>query len=285
MVGIYKIENLINSKVYVGQSININNRWKEHKANLRNNNHQNKHLQNAWNKYGEENFNFEIIEECEENKLNEREQYWLDYYGGMDCKNNYNKKEAGSKGRPSEETLLKQSKSHLGNKPSEETRKKMGDAHKGKVFTEQERLNISNGLKAFYKDNPEAKEHIYELIEANKGKKHTEEHKQKISNALKGRENTWNKGKQLSEETKQKMSNSKKGKNHPMYGKHHTKETKQKISKSKKGQTYNKGFHHSNETKQKLSEIAKGREVSLETREKLRQKALEYWERKKDNNE
>ena len=89
MIGIYSITNLVNNKVYVGSSTNINHRFITHKSRLRNNIHCNKHLQNAWNKYGEENFKFEVIEECEEDKLTEREQYWIDFYGGMNCSNNY----------------------------------------------------------------------------------------------------------------------------------------------------------------------------------------------------
>lgn len=81
MIGIYGIINLINDKKYIGSSINIRHRFITHKCYLRKNIHSNKHLQSAWNKYGEENFKFELIEECEEDKLIEREQYWIDYYG------------------------------------------------------------------------------------------------------------------------------------------------------------------------------------------------------------
>ena len=77
MTGIYKIENLVNEKVYIGQAVNISRRWNEHKFHLKNNNHFNKHLQNAWNKYGEKNFKFEPIEECLEIELDEKEIYWI----------------------------------------------------------------------------------------------------------------------------------------------------------------------------------------------------------------
>lgn len=78
--GIYAIKNLINNKLYIGQSSNINVRWTHHKIDLNNNIHHNKHLQNAWNKYHEENFDFYVIEECVESKLDEREKYWINYY-------------------------------------------------------------------------------------------------------------------------------------------------------------------------------------------------------------
>ncbi len=77
-MGIYKIENKVNGKIYIGSSKNIENRWKKHKYDLRSNNHHSEHMQNAWNKYGKENFIFKIIEEIrDENILIEREQYWI----------------------------------------------------------------------------------------------------------------------------------------------------------------------------------------------------------------
>jgi len=80
MIGIYKITNLVNEKVYVGQSKNIKNRKKHHRCLLNKHKHVNNLLQNDWDKYGKENFKFEIVEECSEYKLNEREQYWINYY-------------------------------------------------------------------------------------------------------------------------------------------------------------------------------------------------------------
>jgi group I intron endonuclease len=62
MIGIYKIENKANGKVYIGQSANINKRWIEHRSNLNNNRHPNRKLQNAWNNYGQDNFDFNILE-------------------------------------------------------------------------------------------------------------------------------------------------------------------------------------------------------------------------------
>lgn len=75
--GIYQIENKVNSKVYIGSSNNIKRRWQKHKALLRHNKHQNSHLQAAWNKYGEDNFIFSIIELCSIDSLLDREQYFI----------------------------------------------------------------------------------------------------------------------------------------------------------------------------------------------------------------
>ena len=67
MKGIYKITNLINGNIYIGQSIDIENRFKTHKSRAFNENEREyeKPLYQAFRKYGLENFSFEIIEECE----------------------------------------------------------------------------------------------------------------------------------------------------------------------------------------------------------------------------
>lgn len=78
---IYKIENKVNGKVYVGQTIrSVKERFKCHKHRLKNNCHENEYLLNAWNRYGEENFKFEIIEYCDIDDIDEREKYWIDFY-------------------------------------------------------------------------------------------------------------------------------------------------------------------------------------------------------------
>lgn len=77
--GIYIITNLINKKFYLGSSMNLKKRKATHLSTLRNKKHHNKHLQNAWNKYGEKNFEFDIVEYIEdENLLKEVEQFYID---------------------------------------------------------------------------------------------------------------------------------------------------------------------------------------------------------------
>lgn len=75
--GIYKIENLINHKIYIGQSIEIEQRLQKHKTL-----NDNLAVHQAIQKYGKENFSYEIIEVCSKKLLNEREKYWIKYY---DC--------------------------------------------------------------------------------------------------------------------------------------------------------------------------------------------------------
>jgi len=76
--GIYQIKNLINGKIYIGSSNNMIKRFESHKYLLKNNKHFNQHLQNSWNKYGNNVFVFSVLEYVNNiNKLIEREQYWI----------------------------------------------------------------------------------------------------------------------------------------------------------------------------------------------------------------
>lgn len=87
--GIYKITCSENGRVYVGQAINIKDRWMSHMQCLNRNKHHNIHLQRAWNKYGEECFKFEVIEYCEPSNLNDREIHWIKELNSF--KNGYNR--------------------------------------------------------------------------------------------------------------------------------------------------------------------------------------------------
>jgi group I intron endonuclease len=138
--GIYCIESKKDSKKYIGQAFNIYDRWMYHKNSLRKNAHHSVHLQRAWNKYGEENFSFWIVERCDtdENILLEREFFWMKEYKTLEKEFGYNEREAGSRGRHSAETKEKMSKAamgkpgtNLGKKFSEEHCKKMSLAQKG----------------------------------------------------------------------------------------------------------------------------------------------------------
>ena len=82
LTGIYKITNLINKKSYIGQSLDIHRRWKREidDANNPSSHSYDYPLMRAFRKYGIDNFNFEIIEECDIANLNEREMYWINFY-------------------------------------------------------------------------------------------------------------------------------------------------------------------------------------------------------------
>lgn len=78
MIGVYRIKNVVNGKCYYGSSKNVEKRWSRHKRELINKTHINCILQRAWDKYGGENFLFEIVEECNIDILLEVEQKYLD---------------------------------------------------------------------------------------------------------------------------------------------------------------------------------------------------------------
>lgn len=96
--GIYKITNKQNKKAYVGQSINIEHRWYQHKweAIAEEYPMYNYTIHKAFRKYGIDSFIFEIIEECEKEKLNERECYWIDFFDTFH--NGYNETSGGEGG-------------------------------------------------------------------------------------------------------------------------------------------------------------------------------------------
>lgn len=112
MIGIYKITSP-SGRIYIGQSIDIEDRWSDY-FNLQNCNRQPR-LYRSFLKYNVKNHIFEKIEECEENKLNNRERYWQDYYNvtgknGMNCRL---QKSDDKSGRLSEITKKKLSDYHI----------------------------------------------------------------------------------------------------------------------------------------------------------------------------
>lgn len=125
--GIYCIENIINRKKYIGQSADIFKRWICHKSELNNNCHYNNYLQKSWNKYGENNFNFSILEKCLPEELDDKEIKWIKYYNTFNGIG-YNLTEGGG-GRQ-------------GYTLSEETKQAISKSNKGKTLTEEHKRNI-----------------------------------------------------------------------------------------------------------------------------------------------
>lgn len=242
--GVYKIVNKINGKIYVGSAINLKIRKRQHFNNLKGSKHYNKHLQSSYNKYGLDNFTFEIIEYVEDiNKLIEIEQFWIDKLNV--CNDNYGYNISPTAG------------SCLGVKASEETKKKMsiknkgsGNPFYGKCHTNETKEKIAESRKEYCGD----KHPLY-------GKHHTIESREKMSKSkkeldLKG-EKCYMYGKSPSEETRKRQSASR-------MGKHPSEETRRRISESKKGdKSPNYGKHLSEETKQKLSESLKIKGLSI----------------------
>lgn len=79
--GIYKITNILTQDIYIGQSVNITDRWKQHiKSGLGIDASPTNKLYNNMQQYGIQNFSFEILQKCTRNKLNEKEHFWIDFY-------------------------------------------------------------------------------------------------------------------------------------------------------------------------------------------------------------
>jgi group I intron endonuclease len=236
MTGIYKITNLINNKVYIGQSINIEGRWKEG-FNLNSVRHYNMHLLNAVKKYGEQNFKKEVILETFD--LSYWEKFFIFWYRSSDPNYGYNKTNGGESGP---------------NFFTEEVKQKIREkALQRPPVSEETRLKIS--LKTKGKNNP-----MYGckgMLNPNFGRKRNDDERSRISKATKKR---WD---NMSDEERSeiclKMSENHadlSGKNHPLYGVGHTLESRQKMSNSKK-----ELYKEHPEIRKKLSESHKGKQT------------------------
>ena len=134
MQGIYLIQNEIDGKMYIGQAEDIGLRWSSHLSLLQSGKHPSKYLQQAVNKYGIENFSFTVICECEKEKLNELEQYYIYCLETTDPRVGYNRQYGGTSNRPCADTRRLMSEAHKGKKHSEETKRKIGASHKGMKY-------------------------------------------------------------------------------------------------------------------------------------------------------
>lgn len=206
-VGVYVITNIKNNKKYIGCCIgSFRGRLNGHKRSLRKGIHNNTYLQRAWNKYGEENFNVDIVEiiEIKDKKLiQDREAFYIEKYKTAKRQFGYN----------------------------------MIDYHDGVALHSQEskdkmsaaaQKNYENNLLLYGKGcSPETSQKI---SKSSKGKKFSKEHKQKIAIAT----SKARKGTKLSEEHKLNISKGVSGVNNPRYGKKKSEEEKRKQSESLK---------------------------------------------------
>lgn len=258
--GIYIITNRVNGKVYIGQSKSCTTRFRQHMHTLRRCDHNNPHLQHAYNEYGEDVFEYRILEECPLDKRDERERFWISKYDSMNQKYGYNLQSGGHKNK-----IL-----------SDETKEKIGRASKGNKYrlgirhTEEHKEIIRQqmlGEDNHFYGRKHSTESIEKISKAKTGIKQTKETNAKRSETMKkliadGKFtptiNKGNLGKKMSDEARKKMSEAKIGK----------KQSKETIEKRMK---YHRGKITSEETKRKMSEAARGRVVSEETKQKLRE--------------
>ena len=157
MHAIYQILNTQNNKRYVGSSVNFDKRIRQHKIDLKRKKHANRHLQDSWNKYGEEAFSFtalEVVTNPED--LLSREQFWIDT---SNPEYNIDKVAGSSLGvKRSPETIEKIRKANLGLKHPEwrckiKSTSQGGENHwtKKKGFSEEAKKTMSEAQKNLYK--------------------------------------------------------------------------------------------------------------------------------------
>lgn len=94
MIVIYMIKNCVNGKVYIGSTGNITDRFGNHKRTLNKGIHSNEHLQNAWNKYGSDSFEFKTLMVCPDSERNHCEQMFIDLYNSQNREFGYNIRDA-----------------------------------------------------------------------------------------------------------------------------------------------------------------------------------------------
>jgi len=184
--GIYRIRNVVNGKVYIGQSANLAIRIRNHFVYLRGGYHKNLHLQLSYKKYGEENFESCFLEETYEDMLDIRERAWIRYYKSDQPKFGYNLETGGNLNK------------HL----SEETRRRLSESHKG----EKHQFWGKNLAEAHCRHISEAQKG---LKGNNFGKHPSEETLLKMSAIMSGTNHPFY-GKPKSEEVRRKLSESNK---------------------------------------------------------------------------
>lgn len=176
--GIYGIRNKLNNKIYIGKTIvNFGDRWDCHRSQLRGNYHGNPHLQNAWNKYGEENFEFVIIEECD-NEITLEELNKLEIKYIKEAKETglcYNISDGGDDGQLAGKHL------------SEETKRKIGEANRinmtGRKASEKTKAKMAvSQKKRWEKLTPDEKQKTIDTLNSGvRGIKWSEERRKKYS--------------------------------------------------------------------------------------------------------
>lgn len=179
VAGVYEIRNTVNGKRYIGSSADVHTRMRKHLCMLRNFSHPNHHLQNAWTKYGENQFDFKALLYCDGDNSRLYEQILLD-----NLKPEYNI--AVNANNPS-----------IGIVFSEERRRRMSETTKG-LMTPEMRSRISASLSG--RTQPE--QAVKKRIQSMSGKKHSDSHKEKLSQSLMGHSFT--------DEVREKMSGAQK---------------------------------------------------------------------------
>ena len=208
MIGVYKILNTVNGKFYIGSSVDIEKRFKQHRTDLNKGIHNNTYLQNAWNKYGANNFEFIVVECVDDIKiLRDRETYYIQKTQCTNHNIGYN--------------LLADANIGLGVRASVEVREKISKACTGSKNGNYGRKHTDEELKRMY-INRWGADYVKKPRKAYKRKS--------VEEVLFSRKKQGEKmrGRFVSEETRRKISEARKGT-------HASESTKAKFSEQRKG--------------------------------------------------
>lgn len=184
--GIYKITNIVTNDCYIGSALNLRKRKSKHFSDLKLNRHFATYLQNSYNKYGKDDFQFEILAKCPKEYLIKLEQWFLD---SLKPAFNTRKLAENSLGvKHSEETKQKMSKIHKGKKVSDDTKAKISEANKGRVFSEEHKLKLSKSASK-RKSRILSEETKRKISDKMKNRIFSEEHKNKLKQSKLNRYN------------------------------------------------------------------------------------------------
>ena len=146
---VYVIKNLVNGKVYVGQTKNLTKRKRKHFGVAKSGDK--RPLYAAIRKYGKESFLFEILEECDDILIEQREQFWIKQYDSFNTVKGYNLTSGGEHNVVSDETRQRLHEMNVGEcnpfygrHHTEEARHKIGEASKNRSEQTRERISQSN---------------------------------------------------------------------------------------------------------------------------------------------
>ena len=298
--GIYAILNVATGRAYIGSSMNVIRRWKEHRQALEAGTHGSPKLRCAWRRHGAEAFHFVFLEQCTKAALSEREEAWIITFDAV--RHGYNVlagpfTDGFRGGTHSAESRAKMA--------AAQARNGLAEKNSHRVWTPEARARMSEKAKARWADpdigamlravhsSPAARErcrqrnlrlglgrrsvetgHIARLAEMRRGTKHTAETRAKMSAAHLGRT--------PSAETRSKLSERNRGQG---LGRHLSLETRRKISTANTGRPRSASAKakHAAWLRQsdhliKLAEWHRGRTRSIETREKIAAGNRRRWE-------
>lgn len=154
--GIYVIENTKNKKVYVGQSVNCEERIKQHFRDLKNKKHENIHLQRAYDKYGKESFSSKILLECDIVELDIFEVSYIQEFQSL-SPNGYNIELGGKSGRRfTEEMSKKHSEIRIGKRVGNTSKKFVGTSFKSNKWEASISINMAQIYIGRYETEEEA---------------------------------------------------------------------------------------------------------------------------------